>query len=246
MDVPTILRRAREKARLSQRQLAESAGTTQPVIAGYESGANSPTVRTLNRLLAAMDLQLRVTIEPLLADVDARLDEALARTPEVPVEQLQRLAKTVDDDGDAEVYFGFRHNRPPREGPATWAVDGATALQLHGWAVPDDFVSVAVVWNAAAPYWSFSVMLQDPGRAAMELPMLLDMSLEEVAQQLNGECFCAVGLVTVRFVEQLPATLLLHVDGVDRPVPTLTLEAVAQAHPEHRDLLDRWHQRQAG
>lgn len=245
MDVPKILRRAREKAGLSQRRLAERAGTTQPVIAGYESGANSPTVRTLNKLLAAMDLQLRVTIEPLLADVDARLDEALASTPMVPVERLQLLAKTLDDDEDADVFFG-RHNRPTREGPATWAVDGVTALQLHGWGVPGEFVSVAVVWNAAAPSWSYSVMLQNLGRrGALSLPTLLDMSLEEVVQQLNGECHCVVGLVTVRFVDELPATLLVHVDGVDRPVRTLTLEAVAQAHPEHRDLLDRWHQRQA-
>ena len=57
----SLLRRARIAAGLSQRGLADQAESTQAMVARYESGAASPTVSTLRRLLAAcgqrLDLQ---------------------------------------------------------------------------------------------------------------------------------------------------------------------------------------------
>jgi transcriptional regulator with XRE-family HTH domain len=56
---------------LSQAELAERAGTSQPVISAYENGHRSPSMRTLRRLVAAAGERLEV-----------RLAE---RAPEVPV-----------------------------------------------------------------------------------------------------------------------------------------------------------------
>ncbi len=53
LDAPTLLRRARERSGLTQRGLAERAGTSQSVVARIELGQSSPTVATLNRLLEA-------------------------------------------------------------------------------------------------------------------------------------------------------------------------------------------------
>jgi hypothetical protein len=53
MSAAAILRRARVEAGLTQTELARRAGTAQSAVARYESGAASPSIRTLERLLAA-------------------------------------------------------------------------------------------------------------------------------------------------------------------------------------------------
>jgi transcriptional regulator with XRE-family HTH domain len=76
-----LLLLARMKAGLSQRQLAENAGVPATMISAYERGLREPTLGTLQRLLAAAGLELRMQLAPLDAH-DAVL-EALEqqRTP---------------------------------------------------------------------------------------------------------------------------------------------------------------------
>lgn len=64
MDVPQILRDARQRAGLSQRDLAYLAGTSQPAVARYERGVASPSLATLQRLLSALDLELNIGPRP--------------------------------------------------------------------------------------------------------------------------------------------------------------------------------------
>ncbi len=58
-----MIRHARARAGLSQVELADRAGTSQPALARYETGAALPTLPTLERLLRACgaQLQLRAT-----------------------------------------------------------------------------------------------------------------------------------------------------------------------------------------
>lgn len=58
MGAAETIRETRERAGLTQAALARRAGTSQPMIARYESGAASPTVRTLQRLLKAAGCDL--------------------------------------------------------------------------------------------------------------------------------------------------------------------------------------------
>jgi len=58
----TLLRTARQRAGLSQRRLAERAGTSQSVIARIELGETSPSWETLERLLAAAGFELQVSL----------------------------------------------------------------------------------------------------------------------------------------------------------------------------------------
>ena len=60
--VGTLLRRARARAALSQRELARRAGTAQSVVARIERGQTSPTWATLQRLLAAAGCELRAAV----------------------------------------------------------------------------------------------------------------------------------------------------------------------------------------
>ena len=76
MDVRAVLQAARAEAGFDQRRLALAAGTARTTVVAYETGAQSPTVRQLERLLAACGLRARVVLEPLTADVDEVLDEA--------------------------------------------------------------------------------------------------------------------------------------------------------------------------
>lgn len=71
MNAATLIRISREAAGLSQDALAARAGTSQPAVSRYESGASSPSVETLDRLLAAMGarLELRAAAAPRRLDV---------------------------------------------------------------------------------------------------------------------------------------------------------------------------------
>jgi predicted nucleotidyltransferase/DNA-binding XRE family transcriptional regulator len=57
-DAGALLARVRQEAGLTQAELARRAGTSQSMIARYETGAASPTVRTLERLLCAAGQKL--------------------------------------------------------------------------------------------------------------------------------------------------------------------------------------------
>jgi transcriptional regulator with XRE-family HTH domain len=59
-----VVRKIRRTAGVTQQELAGRAGTSQSTIAAYESGKKSPTLRTLDRLASALNLDLRVEVAP--------------------------------------------------------------------------------------------------------------------------------------------------------------------------------------
>jgi uncharacterized protein len=61
VDTAELLREARRSAGLTQADLARRAGTSQAMVARYETGVASPTVRTLRRLLRAADRDLQLS-----------------------------------------------------------------------------------------------------------------------------------------------------------------------------------------
>jgi transcriptional regulator with XRE-family HTH domain len=62
--VGSAVRAARRRAAMSQVELAERAGTTQPSIARLEKGSVSPTVLTLDRIARALGTDLVIDFEP--------------------------------------------------------------------------------------------------------------------------------------------------------------------------------------
>lgn len=63
-DLAATLRHARAEADLTQAALARRAGTSQPALARYESGAALPTLPTLERLLSACGRRLEIKTPP--------------------------------------------------------------------------------------------------------------------------------------------------------------------------------------
>jgi predicted nucleotidyltransferase/DNA-binding XRE family transcriptional regulator len=64
VDASTLLHDARRRAGLSQAALAAAAGTSQSAVARYETGVAQPSLRTLERLLAACGNRLELRAVP--------------------------------------------------------------------------------------------------------------------------------------------------------------------------------------
>ena len=85
-----VIRDARRRAGLSQRQLAIRLGTTQNVVGRWESFATSPTFETVARACRACDLALDWSLSPVDVDQERVIFEQLSRQPK------DRLASAVN------------------------------------------------------------------------------------------------------------------------------------------------------
>lgn len=100
MDVASFLRSCRSEAGLTQRQLADRAGTSAAAVCHYERGTRVPRADTLVRLVAATGCTLTWTARRFPADpatIEAVEDngEALAAVLDL-AEHLPRRARTGD------------------------------------------------------------------------------------------------------------------------------------------------------
>jgi transcriptional regulator with XRE-family HTH domain len=86
MNVVELIRGARRAAGITQFELASRAGTTQPAVAAYESGAKTPNLATLERLLNGADHDVELLAHPRMRRGAASLAE-LARTIKADLEQ---------------------------------------------------------------------------------------------------------------------------------------------------------------
>lgn len=86
-------------AGVTQADLAQKAGTSQPTIALYESGEKSPSVSTLQRLAESLGLELVVDFVPRLTREDRRslaYHHAIAKTVRSnPLATIQRAKRTL-------------------------------------------------------------------------------------------------------------------------------------------------------
>lgn len=79
-----MVREARSRAQLTQAALASLSGTSQSTLAAYESGAKSPSARTLDRIVRAAGFSLEIFLRPapaargaLLADLRHESDRIM-------------------------------------------------------------------------------------------------------------------------------------------------------------------------
>jgi transcriptional regulator with XRE-family HTH domain len=89
-----FVRELRLAAGLSQRDLAQRAGTSQPAIARYERDGATPSWETLQRLAAACGRRLRLSMEAVPEPHDVELASLLLElTPEQRLRALPRYAR---------------------------------------------------------------------------------------------------------------------------------------------------------
>ena len=103
MSSGSLLRDARNRAGLTQAELARRAGTTQSVISAYESDRRQPALATLEGLVKATGLELEVRV----------------KTPRSPINRLTGP-------------IGRRVRRHRRQLVETAAIHGLTGLRVFG------------------------------------------------------------------------------------------------------------------
>lgn len=116
MNPARSLKDARERSGLTQLQVAERAGVNRSVGSAYETGVRRPGFEVLARLLKASGWQVVADLEPLGADLDARVERALAADS---TERTKRIRLALEDF--AELCEGV-----------PFAIDGLVAALLQG------------------------------------------------------------------------------------------------------------------
>ncbi len=91
-----LLRDARVRAGLTQRELAQRAGTSQSVVARIELGRSDPSTATLTRLLAAAGFELRAELTPIVVGNTHMLDDVariLSLSPEERLREVRNVSR---------------------------------------------------------------------------------------------------------------------------------------------------------
>ncbi|MDK1018604.1 MAG: helix-turn-helix transcriptional regulator [Actinomycetota bacterium] len=88
-----LLRIARDKAGLTQAALAAEAGVSQQAISAYETGRKEPTLPTLQRLLAAAGLEMRIRLESIDYH-DATLEAFMQTLPPARRAELEEQSRS--------------------------------------------------------------------------------------------------------------------------------------------------------
>jgi transcriptional regulator with XRE-family HTH domain len=97
MDAGPLLRRARLRAGLSQRQLGSRTGIAQPTIARIELGASQPRFDTVARLLAACGFELDLVPALTGEGVDrSTIHDLLALSPDERLRRAGAEARHLD------------------------------------------------------------------------------------------------------------------------------------------------------
>ncbi len=161
MRFTTLVRGARRAADITQVELASRAGTTQSAVAAYESGARTPNLATLERLLGACEHDVELLVRPRVRRGAASLAE-IAQTIAEDLKQGQerdalRLLFGFADDFRGSSRPGkiaLVRDEPPSTGDARFdaVLAGVAELFAAEGAIP------APVWVNGAerfvePWW---------------------------------------------------------------------------------------------
>lgn len=87
-----VLKLARLERGMTQRQLADVAGVAQSTIARIESGARQPSLPLMARVLAAINLEMRISLAP----YDAHDDVLDATEKRLSGDELERRRQNQD------------------------------------------------------------------------------------------------------------------------------------------------------
>lgn len=90
-----LLREARKRSRISQRELARRAGTTQAAISRIERGLERPTLERLEQILAGLGWRPVIALEPIEVhdEEPRRIFQAERTDPAIRLESALNLAQ---------------------------------------------------------------------------------------------------------------------------------------------------------
>jgi transcriptional regulator with XRE-family HTH domain len=214
--VGSTLLRERERRRLTQRRLAEMAGVSQGTIARIERGDRHASLPMVERLLAALGMQLTLGVEAL----DAHIDAEIAVLVEAPL--IERVARTDID-------------RVQDRLTVPYVFDGPTAALIQGAPVPIEAVHVALAWRDADAITAWLVKNHaQRWHARWEVFGYLHVDPRDPGEHrwrtIPGE-------IRARFCDVLPSSIRVKIG--DREYPVVPLVDVVVDDPGTARLLDR-------
>ncbi|SBT47608.1 helix-turn-helix domain-containing protein [Micromonospora auratinigra] len=222
-QIAATIRHERERRELTQRALAELAGINQGTIAHIERGGRLPSLPTVERLLAAMEVQLVVGVEPLDSHLDAALDALVGEPVGERIRQIG-LDRMLDALGELP-----------------YVLTGSTAALLQGAPLPVDAVEVAVRRRDSPRLTAFlSAAYAQRWNARWGEWGGLPLEPEEPGEH---RWLTRYGELRARFCDELPEAVEVRHGGRSYPVePLLRVEL---ADPRTTELLHRHRQRLA-
>ncbi|MEV1318013.1 helix-turn-helix transcriptional regulator [Micromonospora arborensis] len=218
----TAIRQQRQSRELSQCELAELAGISQAMVARIEGGDRAPSLAVLERLLAAMDVQLVVGVEPLDAHLDARIDDLAS----------QSIAERIDALG-LDRLLGRLSDFPQ-------VIIGSTAALLQGAPVPVDALEIALRWQDSKPFTRWlETNYGQRWNARWEEFGGVWLEPEEPGEHRWSTRY---GEIRATMCDELPETIeVRHGERSYQVVPLVELELT---EPRAADLLRRYRDRQ--
>jgi transcriptional regulator with XRE-family HTH domain len=219
------LQSERARSRLTQRQLALRARTSQQWVSRVERGSTAPTTAAVDRLFAALDLQVRVDAEPAGSDFDAEIDKYAAMTAEERVEAFRWYHRRFDQLGDLPYVVSGRLAAFVQGAPvAVPRIDLAVAEKdLGGYAALFDRV-VCTRWNER--WHDFGGVETDPREPG---PMRWKLGYDEVR---------------LHVAKTLPPAIVVRIG--DRSLPVRPLLDIERDWPDIALLMRRVRGRGAG
>ncbi|MFI7604065.1 helix-turn-helix domain-containing protein [Micromonospora sp. NPDC049366] len=215
------VRQQRESRDLSQQKLASLAGVSQAMVARVERGDRSPGLPLLERLLAAMDVQLTVAVEPLDAHLDATMAGLAARPIADRIDELN-LDRLLDRLGD------LPH-----------VISGGTAALLQGAPIPVDATEVAIRWRDSKRFTKW--LLASYGQRWNARWGEFGGVFVEPEEPGEHRWRTRYGEIRAAMCDELPdAVEVRHGDRGYRVVPLVEVEI---ADPRAADLLRRYRER---
>ena len=91
-----LLQEARKRSGLTQAELARRAGVPQSTVAKIERGRRDPSLSTLERLVRAAGLELRIQVAPHDAHDLQLIDLMLDLTPEERLQALEHQVAAIE------------------------------------------------------------------------------------------------------------------------------------------------------
>jgi transcriptional regulator with XRE-family HTH domain len=100
MNGGALVREARRRAGLTQRQLAQRAGVTQPTVARIEGGEVAASLERILTLVRAAGFDLDVHVVPLDEDALAMAQQNLERSPDERLDALLAALELLPEERD--------------------------------------------------------------------------------------------------------------------------------------------------
>ncbi|HEV7655660.1 MAG TPA: helix-turn-helix transcriptional regulator [Mycobacteriales bacterium] len=206
MEIGDLLRDRREKAMLTQTELAERAGVSQSTLSAVERGTRRPSATVVGRVLAAIGQQLRWETEP-IEQPAAVLDAEIEATRSIPLEQ-RLLGHHFDATGLLRLLE-----------PARPVVEGAVGAVLHG--VPIAVRRLDIVVERSRLDVLAEVIRRRYAERWNEVWLRFDMTYPDPRTPGPMRWWTLDGEFRVRLVDALPEATSVLVTGMTVAVRTL-------------------------